>query len=178
MNRLKTNKAGFTLIEVIVAILLSMVVITAVYQIMMVATKSNNITNEHIESTNAIENTMENIRQMILPSTQMRICAASETAADGEEYIKCVNNVIYYNDRVIGSASQFGVDSVELRFTKGAENTILCIELNSYDENGGFLAGKSRKLEQYLHSLGGDGNGSIKLGEGGNDCIIFSTITN
>lgn len=177
MHGLKTNKAGFTLIEVLVAILISGVVITTVYQIMMVSTKTNRATTENIEAVNTLESTMESIRQLTMQSTKMRICGSTETPADGEDCIKCVDNVIYYNDNIIGSASQFGVDEVELKFTKGSENTILRIELNSYDENGGYLAGKSRELEQYLHSLGGDGSGLVKVGDSGNSCIIFSVGT-
>lgn len=178
MRKLVNNKSGFTLIELLVAMLLAGVVITTVYQIMTVSSKANNAANEQIEAANALDRTMENIRQITMSATNMTICDANTVSpTSNETVIKCINNVIYLDDREIGSAAQYGAESVQLEFGTSNERKVLTVELNSYDENGGILEGKSRSIDLFLQSIGGDGNGKIETdSEGQKNCIVFSTI--
>ncbi len=177
MTGLKKDKSGFTLIEVIIAILLSGIVITAVYQIMTASANSTGKTNDIVAEANALDSTMENIRALVMSSDKVTICdGAAASPAEGESVIKCVENVVYADDRIIGSASQYGVHRIELIFKRGSENALLDVELNSYDENGGILEGKSRSMNLYLHSLGGDGKGTIDTTPNGKNCIVFSDL--
>ncbi len=178
MRNILNNKSGFTLIEILVAILISGVVITAVYQILNTSSVSNSYTNDQIAASNAMDSTIENIRLMTLHADTMRICDASTASpAEGETVIKCVDNVVYIDDKQIGSAEQYGVDRIELKFDRGLEDTMLKVELNCLDEAGGLIGGKYRSIDLYLHSLGGDGSGKVETStEGQRDCIIFTTM--
>lgn len=178
MRGLLKSKAGFTAIEVMIAVLLSGVIITVVYQIMTVSSKTNNAANEQIMASNVLDNTVETIRQSVMSATEVEICNAETASPDeGETMIKCIDNTIYYDDKKISGAEEIGVANVELEFdSKGTEDNILCIELIAKDNDGAILNGKSRSIELFLHSIGGDGKGEIKKSGDGDNCIIFSSL--
>lgn len=178
MRGLLKSKAGFTVIEVMVAVLLSGIIITVVYQIMTVSSKTNNAANEQIVASNALDSTMETIRQSVMSATEVEICnAQTASPEDDEDVIKCIDNTIYYDDRKISDAKEIGVASVELEFhSKGTDDNILSISLVAKDGDGAILNGKSRSIELYLHSIGGNGKGEIKKSGDGDNCIIFSSL--
>lgn len=179
MGKLTGNKSGFTLIEVIIAIALSGIVITAVYQVLTVSTRSNNAVIEQTAAINALDSTIETIRKSVMPAKEMTIGdSAVQTAPAGGDIIKCVDNVIYFDDKIIGSASQYGVNRTELKFSSMENGKVLRVELQCYDKNGGLLDGKTRTVDLYLQSLGENGEGKIKSSTEGSykNSIAFIAI--
>lgn len=179
MIRFTGNKSGFTLIEIIVAIALSSIVITVVYQVMTVSTKTNNVIKDQTAAMSSLDATVDTIRQMVMPAKNLTIGdSAVETVPEGADIIKCVDNVIYLNDKVIGSASQFAVNHIELKFSTQEAGKVLRMELECYDENNGLLDGKTRQVDFFLQSLGENGDGKIKSSAEGTykNCIVFSTM--
>ncbi len=179
MIRFTGNKSGFTLIEVIVAILLSTVVITVVYQVMTVSTKTNNVITEQTSAMSSLDATVDTIRQTVMPAKNLTIGDSSvEAVPEGADIIKCVDNVIYLNNNVIGSASLYAVNHIELKFSAQESGKVLRMELECYDENNGLLEGKTRQVDFFLQSLGENGEGKIKNSAEGTykNCIVFSTM--
>lgn len=179
MNKLFGNKSGFTLIELMIAVLLSGVVITLVYQIISVTTKTNSVVAEQTAAMSAIDSTVETVRKSIMVANTMTIGDAQiEPVPAGASVIKCVDDAIYFDDHEIGSARNFAVSHIDLKFSAQESGKVLRMELGCYDENNGILDGKSRVVDLYLQSLGENGEGKIKNSSEGSykNCIVFTSM--
>jgi prepilin-type N-terminal cleavage/methylation domain-containing protein len=170
MRKIICNKSGFTLIELMIAVLISGVIITAVYQIMTTSSRANTQANAQLEAANSLDSTFEVIRQLTMNATEMKICdSSSYSAASGQDTVRYEDDVIYMDDKVIGSAAQYGAGRIELEFESNEAN-LLKVSINSYDIDGNLLEDKSRTMDLYLQSL----TDSIEVeSEGMRNCITF-----
>jgi prepilin-type N-terminal cleavage/methylation domain-containing protein len=182
-KKLYRSKAGFTLIELMIAVLISGIIITAVYQIMTSSNKANINATEQIAAANALDSTMEEIRLLTLQATELKISDSfAYTAENGQDVIRFDydSNSIYYNNNVIGSTAQYGADKTELKFSKNSDGNLLKVEIINFkkvDDDFERMDGLCREIELYLQSLGEDGTGKITVDNDivNQNCIVFTT---
>lgn len=161
MNKLLKNKSGFTLIEVMVAVLISGILLTVIYQIMTSSSRLTQRTSDQIVAANELDRVTESIRALVKTSTAVTICDANSASPDvskGESVIKCVDNVIYADDIVLASAKSLGVEELQLEFSadtstnsKGdVKNNVLNINVNPQLATN---KAKSRSLVLYMTTI-------------------------
>jgi prepilin-type N-terminal cleavage/methylation domain-containing protein len=183
IKKLNHNKYGFTLIELMIAVLISGIIITAVYQLMSSSNKASVKANEQISAANALDSTIDEIRLLTMQATELTITDSTKyKASSGQDVIRFDydSNSIYFNNNIIGSTKQYSADKTELVFSKSSEDNLLKVEIINFKKDGDNLErmdGLCREVELYLQSLGEDGSGKITVADDivNPNCIVFTT---
>ncbi len=178
MSELKKNKKGFTLIELIIAIAITVIIIGTVTSMVVYSYKayySADKTSAVLDASNTIT---EMVREYIFNAEEAEISniTAPPSIESGYTYIYCLDNCVYADGALIQSAKGIGAAIMTLDFSTDTvdddDNKMITYTLNILDENGKQLIAENR-TDAFLNKCD-DGITGI---ESGNCLKVKKTVT-
>ncbi len=167
LNKFIKNKSGFTLIEMIVAVAVTVIVIGTLTSMVMYAYKSYHKADATSTVLNGINSITEAVRELTFNATEAEISnvTAPPTVEVGYTSIYCIDGSVYVDGNVIQSAKGIGTATLEISFeadNSGTNGKVVKYKITADKENGE-QAIQPQELTAYLNNcmgdiLGGTGN--------------------
>ncbi len=165
MVKLFKNKAGFTLVEVLIAMAITTIIVGTISSMVLVAQKSY----INVESSNSVLNGVNSITEMVreytFSTTEAEISNVTAVPANIPDYtiIACIDNQIYVNGALQQSAKGIGISTLALEFSADPDSKLLSYTLSGTKEDGS-AAFATQSLTAYLNAceegIKGDATGN------------------
>ncbi len=144
LKKIFTDKKGFTLIEMIIAVAVSVIIIGTISSMVIYAYKSYYNTDKTGTVLNGVNSVTEAVRELTFNAVEVEIkdVVSEPDIEEGCTAIYCIDNKIYIDGGVIQSAKGLNLSRLDLTFeldtnreTDGKYKTVKYI-LTANDENG------------------------------------------
>lgn len=157
------GKKGFTLIEVIIAMAITVIIVGTISSMVLVAYKSYYNIESSTSVVDGVNSITETVRELTFNTTEVEISqvTAQPVFESGYNYIYCLDNTVYLDSGVLQSANGMGISSLSLEFSKGATDGTLSYVLQAIEEDG---SDRGQTMNMFLNAcdsgISGDSTGN------------------
>ncbi len=164
LKKILNNKKGFTLVEVLVTVFVTVIIIGAATSMVLYSYKSYHSADKTTSVLNGVNSITEAVREITFNASEAEITevTAVPAAESGTTIICCIDNAVYMDNHIIQSAKGMNISALSLTFEadNSSENgKILKYKITAADENGE-QAIEPQELSAYLNNCLGDIEGT------------------
>lgn len=131
------NNDGFTLIEIMVTVAVSMIILGTVTAMLFTAYRVNASVSESNKVLNASSSIFETVRKISAGAEIVEVTDTLPADLTGKDYISCVDNVVTVNGGKLYNAADLNAARLILKYTvEDAGKGVVQCELSILDANG------------------------------------------